>query len=67
MFVERVWRSVEYERVYLKAYDGVSAARADIPAPGLVQHPQRAFKLERCHARSGLRGLAAKTGCGCVA
>jgi len=30
VFVERVWRSVKYERVYLKAYDGVSAARNDI-------------------------------------
>src|ERR1700692_1706662 len=28
--VERLWRSVKYECVYLKAYDGVSAARADI-------------------------------------
>jgi putative transposase len=28
--VERLWRSVKYERVYLKAYDSVSAARADI-------------------------------------
>jgi len=30
VFVERVWRSVKYERVYLKAYDSVSQARADI-------------------------------------
>ena len=30
VFVERLWRSVKYERVYLKAYDGVSAAKADI-------------------------------------
>ena len=30
VFVERVWRSVKYERVYLQAYDSVSAARADI-------------------------------------
>jgi putative transposase len=30
VFVERLWRSVKYECVYLKAYDGVSAARADI-------------------------------------
>ena len=30
VFVERLWRSVKYERVYLKAYDSVSAARADI-------------------------------------
>jgi putative transposase len=30
VFVERLWRSVKYERVYLKAYDSVSAARCDI-------------------------------------
>jgi putative transposase len=30
VFVERLWRSVKYERVYLKAYDSVCAARADI-------------------------------------
>lgn len=30
VFVERLWRSVKYECVYLKAYEGVSAARADI-------------------------------------
>jgi putative transposase len=30
VFVERLWRSVKYERVHLKAYDSVSAARADI-------------------------------------
>jgi len=27
VFVERLWRSVKYERVYLKVYDSVSAAR----------------------------------------
>ena len=30
VFVERLWRTVKYERVYLKAYDSVSDARADI-------------------------------------
>ena len=30
VFIERLWRSVKYECVYLKAYDGVSAARSDI-------------------------------------
>ncbi len=30
VFVERIWRSVKYERVYLKACDSVNAARADI-------------------------------------
>ena len=29
-FVERLWRSVKYEEVYLRAYDSVSDARASI-------------------------------------
>jgi putative transposase len=28
VFVERIWRSVKYEEVYLRAYDGVAEARA---------------------------------------
>jgi putative transposase len=30
VFVERIWRSVKYEEVYLHAYDSVSQARASI-------------------------------------
>ena len=30
VFVERVWRSIKYEHVYLRAYDSVSDARTDI-------------------------------------
>jgi putative transposase len=30
VFVERLWRSVKYEEVYLHAYDRVSEARASI-------------------------------------
>jgi len=30
VFVERVWRSVKYEEVYLKAYDSISHARRSI-------------------------------------
>ena len=30
VFVERLWRSVKYEEVYLKAYDSVAAARASL-------------------------------------
>ena len=30
MFVERLWRGVKYEEVYLRAYEGVSDARASI-------------------------------------
>jgi putative transposase len=32
VFVERLWRSVKYEEVYLKAYDSVSEARSSIGA-----------------------------------
>ena len=30
VFVERLWRSIKYEEVYLHAYDSVSEARASI-------------------------------------
>ena len=30
VFVERLWRSVKYEEVYLHAYDSVAQARAGI-------------------------------------
>jgi len=30
VFVERLWRSIKYEEVYLKAYDSVSEAKASI-------------------------------------
>ena len=30
VFIERLWRSLKYEEVYLKAYDTVAEARAGI-------------------------------------
>jgi putative transposase len=30
VFVERLWRSIKYEEVYLRAYDSVSEARISI-------------------------------------
>jgi len=30
VFVERLWRSVKYEEIYLRAYDSVGEARASI-------------------------------------
>lgn len=30
IFVERLWRTIKYEEVYLKAYDSVSAAKASL-------------------------------------
>jgi transposase InsO family protein len=35
VFVERLWRSVKYEEVYLRAYDTVSDTRASIGIPRL--------------------------------
>ena len=38
VFVERVWRSLKYEEVFLHAYDGVPEARASIgPLSRLLQ------------------------------
>ena len=45
VFVERLWRSVKYEEVYLRAYDSVSEApRFDRPLSGLLQRPTTAFE-----------------------
>jgi putative transposase len=30
VFVERLWRTIKYEEVYLRAYDTVSEARASL-------------------------------------
>ncbi|MFT7287224.1 MAG: putative transposase [Halieaceae bacterium] len=30
VFVERLWRSVKYEEVYLMAYDSINVARASL-------------------------------------
>jgi putative transposase len=32
VFVERLWKSVKYEEVYLKAYDSVADAKAHLGA-----------------------------------
>lgn len=56
VFGERLWRDVKYERVYLKAYDSVSAARADIADYLAWYNTQRADSgLERLTQRSGWR------------
>ena len=41
VFVERLWRSVKYEEVYLQAYDSVCRGPCfDRPLPELLQWPQ---------------------------
>ena len=47
--VERLWRSVKYEEVYLHAYESVAAARA---GPG---HYFRFYNAERRHQGLGRR------------
>ena len=41
VFVERLWRSVKYEKVYLKAYDSVSQARESL---GRYLHYYNSFR-----------------------
>ena len=43
VFVERLWRSVKYEEVYLRAYETPAALRT-----GLTQYFQF-YNTERCH------------------
>ena len=39
VFVERLWRSVKYKEVYLRAYDHQRGPRFDRSIPGLLQRP----------------------------
>jgi hypothetical protein len=50
VFVERLWRSVKYEEVYLKAYDTVAEARASLSRYltfSIVNAPIRALTARR--------------------
>ncbi len=47
VFVERLWRSVKYERVYLRAYDSVTRrSQRHHSIRGLVQRRSSALKSE---------------------
>jgi putative transposase len=47
VFVERLWRSVKYEEVYLKAYDSVRGAQLDRSLSGLLNHRRPHSSLDR--------------------
>ena len=48
VFVERLWRTIKYEEVYLKAYETVSDARASIGSYlNFYNHRRRHSSLER--------------------
>ena len=45
VFVERLWRSVKYEEVYLRAYGSVGDARSSIgPYLAFYNHQEAAFE-----------------------
>ena len=64
IFVERLWRTIKDEEVYLRAYASVSEARASIgPLSRLLQRQAPAFIAWRAKARSGIpHGAAANPG-----
>ena len=47
VFIERLWRSLKYEEVYLKAYETVPEAKADI------KECIRFYNHERTHQSLG--------------
>ena len=55
VFVERLWRTIKYEEVYLRAYRRVSEARRGLDRyVGMLQPAPPAFLTWRANARSGL-------------
>ncbi len=54
VFVERLWRSVKYEHIYLHAYESVAEARAQLAAYFEFYSAQRAFRTRRANARCGI-------------
>ena len=62
VFVERLWRSIKYEEVYLRAYDSVAEARASIGRYLTFYNGRRPHSsLDRQDTRSGLLQSAAAT------
>ncbi len=67
VFVERLWRTMKYERVYLQAYEAVSAARSDLDTYIDWYNRERVHsRIEDANARAGLLGVAARAGRGCL-
>ena len=65
MFVERLWRSVKYEEVYLRAYDSVSEARSSISRYlAFYNHQRPHSSLDRRTAGRGLLHAIAPRGGG---
>jgi hypothetical protein len=64
VFVERLWRSVKYEEVYLRAYDSVAQARLARPIFRFLQlHAAHSSLNARTPDCAYFDGLAAACGC----
>lgn len=60
--VERLWRSVKYEVVYLRAYDSVSEARASIGRYLAFYNARRPYSsLDECPPDEAYFGLKETT------
>ena len=57
VFIERLWRSLKYECIYLHAFEtGIRAARRADLMDRLLQFPAPTFDPGRMHARRGIQG-----------
>ena len=54
VFVERLWRTIKYEEVYLRAYASVSEARASLGRYLAFYNSRRPHSNRRENPRSGL-------------
>jgi len=62
VFVERLWKSVKYEEVYLRAYETVSAARSGLARYFQFYNTRRPHSaLDRPHARCRVFRSAARS------
>ena len=64
VFVERLWKSVKYEEVYLKAYDTVGTSLVAGPLSRLLQSTAPALKPRPTHPGRGLLRTDAHRGGG---
>ncbi len=56
VFIERLWRSLKYECIYLHAFETGSELRAGLAMDRLLQCPAASLDPGWAHARRGLRG-----------
>ena len=56
IFVERLWRSVKYEKVYLKAYPNIPETKAGIGAYLRFYSEERPHQ-SLCHLTIGIYGV----------